>query len=671
MARRKNSRKTSRSAGQPSARLMRQIGAALEMYEDGEKESAYLKLHQLVQRNPRSKLALITFLELCQEMGRWQPFAYYSEQLLPLEQGEERAETLNNLAYAYQLLVFPALVWHYANEIITSHPHFGSIEEVETLVKTITPLLLADFETVFSAAEISDNEKLERMAMLDRLRFYTEAGYPEEAIAAADLLLQNEPDCVPALNNLSFTQFTIGNAEEAKRTTQKVLDRDPDNFHALGNLVRYHFLTAEFDKAHSFAERLKQISGDQPDLEGKRAEALAFLGDDREIWASYERAVEKQAEPSPLLLHLAAAASYRLGDEENAWKLWRQALNLLPSFEMAQECLEDKWLPIGKREVPWYWPFTYWFPQNFGNLVEKHMGTDIERMSKRRLERGMKSLLVDLPYIPDLLPHMLERGDGQARAFALRFIFLLATPDLLQTCYNFALGKLGTDDLRMEAMQYISENHPEMLPEDGLVPMWINGEQTELMMLGFDISFEPDETEGLPEAVLDKHQEATELLWNDEPQAAELLLHEIIAAAPDFPSAYNQLAVAYEMLGQKQKARELVEETHARFPDYLFARVALARMLTVEGKAQEARDLVNPLLRRNELHITEFRALAQVQMEIALAEKQPEAARGWLAMWQEIEPENPDMLDWKVRIDGPSFIDNLQKLFGRSRGRQL
>ena len=667
MAKRKMSKRRRRSAGQPSAKLMREIGTALEMYEEGEKEEAFQKLHQLVQRYPRNKLALMTFLELCQEMNHWQTFAYYSEQLLPLEHGDERAETLNNLAYAYNVLHFPALVWQYANEIITSFPNFESIEELESLVRTMSPILLEDFENVFTPARISDNEKLERMALLDRLRFHTESGYSEEAIAAADLLLKEEPDCIPALNNLSFSQFMIGNVEEAKRTAQNVLDLDPVNFHALGNLVRYHFLTAEFDKAHSFAERLKQISGDQPDLEGKRAEALAFLGDDREIWASYERAVEKQAELSPLHLHLAAVASYRLGDEKSAWKLWRQALRIFPSFDMAQECLADKWLSVGEREVPWYWSFAYWFPNDFGKLVEKHLGTDIEHMTETRIERGMKSLLAERPYLPQLLPHMLERGDGQTREFALRFIFLLATPDLLQTCYEFALSKFGSDGLRMEALQYITENHPEMLPEDRLVSMWNDGKQTELMMMGFDITFDPTEAEGLSEEILDKHLEAYDLLLNDEPQAAELLLHEIMAAAPDFPSAYNQLAVAYEMQGQRQKARELVEETHARFPDYFFARVALARMLVAEGQIQEARDLVGPLLRQSQLHITEFRALAQMQMDMALAEKQTEAARSWLEMWRQVEPDNPEVHEWKVRIEGPGLLKGLQNLLGRSR----
>jgi tetratricopeptide (TPR) repeat protein len=667
MAKRKKSRKSHRSAGMPSAKLTREITAALEMSEEGEEKEAFQKLLQLVQRHPRSKPALLALLELCQELGYWPTFAYYSEQLLPLEQGEERAETLNNLVYVYIRLIYPALAWQYANEIITRHPDFEAIEDIKSFVRTTVPLLLDEFAGLSAATAGSENEKLERMVLYDRMRFYTESNYPNEAIRVAELLQETEPDSIPLLNNLSLSQFMIGNVHEAKATAHKVLDQAPDNYHALGNLVRYHFLTAEFDEAQSFAMRLKQVSSDKPDFEVKKAEAFAFLGDDEQVWSTYELAKGKDDELSPLHLHLAAAASYRLGDEKAAWKLWRQALKILPSFEMARECLADKWLPVAEREIPWYWSYPYWMPQDFSKLLEKHIGRDASRASEGKIERGMKSLLAERPYIPQLLPHMLERGDRQTREFALHFIYLVATPDLLQTCYEFALGKFGSDELRMEAIQYITENHPEMLPEDGLVPMWINGKQTVLMMLGFQISFEPTKAEGLSEEILDKHLEAYDLLLNDEPQAAELLLHEIMAAAPDFPSAYNQLAVAYEMQGQRQKARELVEETHARFPDYFFARVALARMLVAEGQIQEARDLVGPLLRQSQLHITEFRALAQMQMDMALAEKQTEAARSWLEMWRQVEPDNPEVHEWKVRIDGPGLLNGLQNLLGRSR----
>lgn len=310
---------------------MQKIAAALELYEEGEEAAARQRLLQLVRRYPRNKATLLALLEVSQEMDDWHTFAYYSEQLLKLERGEEQAETLNNLVDANMRLMYPALAWHYANERVVQHAYFEHIEEVKSLVATSAPVLLEEFEKTTDSTTISEGEKLERMALHDRMRFYTESGYPEDAIRVAELLL--------------------------------------------------------------------------------------------------------------------------------------------------------------------------------------------------------------------------------------------------------------------------------------------------------------------------------------------------IAEAPDFRSAYNQLAVAYEMQEQEEKVRELVEETHALFPDYFFARVALARMMGAEKRIVEAKELVEPLLRLPKLHISEFRALAQVQMEIALADNQIDAARIWLEMWQQIEEDNPDLLEWKLRIDGPDFLKGLQSLLGRSRDR--
>ena len=400
MARRKKTRKAQRSAQRPPAKIMREIAAARELFDEGEDAAAHQKLHLLVQRHPRSKPALITFLELCQEMDDWQTFAYYSEQLLQLERGEERAETLNNLAYAHIRLVYPALAWHYANEIVTQHPDFTGFEEAKSFVAATVPLLLLESNEITDSTAISESEKLERMVLYDRLRFYTESGYAQDAIRVAEPLLQNEPDSISVLNNLSLTQFMIGDFAQAKTTAGKVIDRDPDNYHALSNLVRYHFLTGQFDEAQAFAGRLRQAISDLPDFEVKRAEAFAYLGDDEQVWATYERTKEKFNEFSPLHLHLAAAASYRLGDQKTAWKLWRQALKLLPSFAMARACLEERWLPEGERQIPWYWSFPYWFSQDLAKLLDKHLGADIRRYNEKSIDRGMKSLLAETAVSP-------------------------------------------------------------------------------------------------------------------------------------------------------------------------------------------------------------------------------------------------------------------------------
>ena len=100
----------------------------------------------------------------------------------------------------------------------------------------------------------------------------------------------------------------------------------------------------------------------------------------------------------------------------------------------------------------------------------------------------------------------------------------------------------------------------------------------------------------------------------------------------------------------------MIKETHERFPDYLFPRIGFARMLIREREIERARAMVQPILRRHKLHISEFQALAMVQMELALADDMPEAARKWLDMWKNIEEDAPEILEWEMRIDGPRKI---------------
>ena len=604
-------------------------------------------------------------------MQDWRTYAFYGEQLLPLERGNDQADTLNNLVFAHVQLLYPALAWYYARELATRYPDFEQVQQAKSFVDSTRLFLLKEAAEVEGTADFTAAEKIDVMVQHDRVRFYTESGHAKEAIPVAESLLQKVPAMIPILNNLALAQFMLGNVDQAVATAQKVLALAPDNFHALANLIRFTFLTGHFDQARQYAGRLQQLTSDNPDLEVKRAEALAFLGDDEGVQASYERAKAQQGESNPLLLHLAAVAYYRQGDEKTAWRLWRKAFKMAPSFDMTRESLAQRRLPVGERDVPWYWSFNYWFSDDFRQALEKNLGKDVRRLSNQGVERAMKALLAERPYLPKLFPHMLELGDRPTREFVFNLTRIVETPELLQILYDFALSRYGADDLRMEAIQFISQNHPALLPESKQVPMWVNGQQTELLMMGFEISDEPELVEGITEDILDRHEAAYDLLSEGEPEAAERLLQEIIAVAPDFYSAYNHLAVAYERQGRNEEARALVEETHARFPDYLFARVALARILAREKRIEEARDLLLPLLRQRKLHISEFRALAAAQMDLALADGQSEAARAWLEMWRQMEDDNPELIQWQLRIEGPGqLLQGLQGLIGRSRRKK-
>ncbi len=670
MAKRKKQRKNRRSPQRPSTKLIRELGAAMTLYDEGDVDAAQKQLLRLVRQYPGSKPVLLALLEISEAIQDWRTYAYYGEQLLPIERGEDQAETLNNLVYAHLQLLYPALAWHFAKEVTTKHANFEHLAQVQSLLEELEPRLLEE-EIDLDDTAVSPEEKLALMVQHDRIRFYTESGHPDAAIPAAEAILEKAPNTIPVLNNLSLAQFMTGEIAQAIATAENVLAHDPDNFHALGNLVRYSVLTAQFEQAQEYAQHLENISSDNPDLAIKQAEAFAFLGDDEKVQAVYERATAKGDELYPLLLHLAAVAFYRLGDEKSAWKLWQKVAKQMPSFDMAQESLAEKPLPVGERSVPWYWPFSYWFPQDIEQLLEKHLGKNIQRKSARAVEQGMKGLLAERPYLPQLFPHMLEFGDRTAREFVLNFVRVVETPELLQLLYDFARSPHGSDGLRFEAIQFISQNHPDMLPENKEVPMWRNGQKSDMFIMGFEITDEPQLVEGISEEVLQKHEEAVDLVLDDKLEEAEQMLQEVIAAAPNFHSAYNQLAMVYELQGRKQEARALVEETHARFPDYLFARVALARILTQEKRLEEARELLKPVLRLSKLHISEFRALARAEMDLALAENLVEGAKAWLEMWQQMEEDNPELLQWQMRIDGPdNLLGGLQKLLGRSREKK-
>lgn len=671
MSKRRKSSAGRRGAKRPFSPLTREVQTALTLQEEGNISAAHQQLLKLAKQHPRNKSVLLALLELSQKLQDWRTYAYYGEQLLLLERQEDRADMLNNLVYAHIQLAYPALIWHFATELARQHPDFPHLQQSQTLVHTLEPELRKEAEDIEYSTTLSPDEKLQLMVLHDRVRFYTESGHPAASIPQAKAFLEKAPGVIAILNNLSLSQFMMGDFAQAIATAESVLAQDPDNFHALGNLVRYSVLTAQFAQAREYAQRLEQCASDNPDLATKQAEAFAFLGDDEKVQTVYQRALAQGSHLSPLLLHLAAVAAYRLSDEKSAWQLWQKAVKQMPALEMARSSLAERRVPPGKRNIPWYWPFAYWFPQDMEQLLDKHLGQTAQSKSNRAVEQGMKSLLAERPYFAQLFPHMLEFGDHAAREFVLNFVRVVETPELLQALYDFARSPHGSDDLRLEAIQFISHKHPHLLPENKEVTMWQKGKQSKMFMLNFTITDEPEFLADIPRGMLEKHEQATTLLLDDRLEEAEEMLQEVIAAAPNFHSAYNHLAAVYEKQGRRQEARALIEETHARFPDYLFARVALARILTQEKRLEEARALLKPLLLLPELHISEFRALARAQIDIALADNQVDGARSWLAMWRQLEEDNPELLQWQMRIDGPDkLLGDLQKLLGHSQQKK-
>lgn len=661
---RKRPNKKRGSGKRPSPKLIAEVGAAMEAFEEGEAAVAMRRLTELAARFPRSKTILLAIVEVSQDIGDWRSYALFGEQLYPLEHGEDQAETLNNMVYAFQALFYPALVWHYAQLLLEKHPSFTLIGQARQAAEALQPILLQQAEDVLDTEGATESEILEAMVQHDLLRFYTESMRPKQAIPLAEALLERWPNFPSVFNNLSLNYFLTGDIDRAIATSQEVLAQQPENFHALGNIVRFTFLTAQFDEAKQYVDRLLAVEDENSDLIAKQIEALAFLGEDGEIIKLFEAAQPESLQTNIQIYHLTAVAYFRTGQEIKAWQLWQQAVNLAPNLTMAQDSLNERHLPKGEQTVPWYWPLSYWIDTQL--LEEMKRGFSKGRASDRVIKRTMASILEKRPYLPHLFPHMLEKGDTHAREFVLNWVRTFDEPKWAEMVYAFAKEKYGSDAIRIDAAQLITEKYQHLLPANRMMPMWINGEQTELLMIGFEISDEPETPTRTTKEILDKHEQGHILIHEEKLADAEATYLDIIETDPTFYPAYNQLAAIYELQGRTEEAQAQIKETFDRFPDYLFARVGVARLLIRDKEIEKARDLLLPLMRLQKLHFSEFFALASAFIEIAIAEKKPKAAQMWLDTWEQIDPDDPRLMDFQLRVAGPgNLLKNLRDLLGQ------
>jgi tetratricopeptide (TPR) repeat protein len=663
MTKRKQQKSKKRPAFRPPQQTISAVAQAMKLFQEGDYGEALTRLMRLAEQNPRSQSVLLALLKVSEKTKDWTTFARYSEQLLPLERGEAQADTLNNLVYAYTQLGYPGMAWQAAQELIRKHPTYPEIEQARRMVQVMEGFLQEQVRDLLAEAGHLVDNPIEAAVGHDQVRFYSESGQIEKAIPVAEALLAKLPGVIPVLNNLSMCYFMDGQFEKGEAAVQEVLAQAPENYHALSNLTRFLFLTGQFEAAEVYAARLKAVRHENVDLEVKQAEALAFLGDDEGVREAYERAKARQGTLPSLLLHLAAAAHYRLGEEKTARRLWQEAAKQRPPLVLAQEAAAELERPVGERNIPWYWTLAYWVDHSFTDSVREIFAGS--RKNEKAVQKAGLALLDQYPYLPALFPHILDRGNRVAREFVVNYIGLVGTPELLRIAYDFALSPRGTDALRMKALRLVQEGQPEWLPEDNLVRMWSNGKQTDIYTMNYEIHSEPEPPADMPDEVVDKLAEVYELLMAREAETAERLLRELLVVAPDFPSIYNQLGLALEMQGRQEESHALLHETHRRFPDYFFARIAVARLYAKDKRIEEARGLLTPLARLRRLHISEFRALAQAHMDIALAEGNRDAARSWLDMWAQVEDDNPDLLQWRMRIERPdNLMRRLQPLAG-------
>lgn len=517
-----------------------------------------------------------------------------------------------------------------------AHEH---AEEARAQSAELDELLAANWRELGFAGE----PDLELMAGSEQVQQLVIRGAWPEAVRLAEQTLARSPQLVPLRNNLSLIYQNLGQLDRAIAEAETVLAVQPANLHALGNLTRFQVLAGRLADGAATAERLKAIPVDRVEVALKQAEALSFLGDDAGVLAAFQQAERLDQRDIPpaeraLLLHLVAAASLRQGDSVGARKRWQRAVELQPGFHLAADNLADLRRPIDERNAPWAYSIEYWISRA---VLEELIAA--MRQGPRDDEEAATAIARDFlarrPELTALAPLLLERGDGATREFMLRLASMARTPELLAALRDFATGPHGPSRLRIEAAQY--SIRAGLLP-GGAVPFWVDGRQSETIMLGFEISYEPIEHDTPPE-VMKLQGEGAMAMRAGQFKRAETLFKQALALRPDDPTLVNNLAGAYNQMGRADEAEALMRAVFDQHPDYLFARTNIAMFLIRDGKADEAQALLDPLLSRAKLHASEFAAIAAAQVQVLLAQDKLKGAESWLEMLVRALPDSPNL----------------------------
>lgn len=562
------------------------------------------------------------------------------------------------LGSAYLHNMHPLMALHIWRQALTLDPKHEIARQVRKQIKQLESME----KEALANLGLTGPEGLDIARQHERGQVYLEQGEYREARQAEEIVLERDPDFIPARNNLSLISWMEKNADLAIAIAQEVLERDPDNIHALSNLIHFLVLSGDTDRAKPYAERLKMSHADAWDGWTKKVEGLSYLGDDAgvvEVWQQAQAEKIETAAASAQFFHLSAVALARMGEEKKAIAEWKRALARNPGLLIAKENLKDIRNPIGQRHGAWPFAWRQWLLPDTAEKFQKLMTTTVTSQKLDKMINQSKKMNKVLNKFGDffkshsdfvaMLPRLLERGGPDGQDFLVSTIEQIKTPELIAILKDFALGQSGPDRMRFQAAKLAEETN---LMSAGTVSLWMGGEWRDMMLKTF--TFHEESPNRHSEAVEALAEPAFLLLQQGgKAQAieAERLLREAIAltteAAPDL---MNNLAMSLSQQGRDDEADALNRDIVARYPDYIFASVNLAQQYLTEGDLEATEEILKPFLSCDRFHVLEFGGFSAVYIGLLVAKKQQDAARAWFDVWEKVCPSDPNLAYWRPRL---------------------
>ena len=625
-------------------RLREGLTDAEKYLTDGNPEQALETLSELERHFPNSADVLGFMSNAYYDLHDIHSYLwtmYQLHRLIP-----NRLEVNLGLAGAYLANDRLGLALRTFRNFLKKWPKYEDAEEIKKTTATLETALIE----ILAKLDFTLENGLDFACKHEELQVLMEHQETQRCRQLAEALLKQRPSFAPVWNNLSQVYWIEGDLAKAIDTCDRVLKLEPDNIHALSNITRYLFIQGNSEDVTLFAQKLKASHADAADGWVKKAEAFCFIGDDEGAVSLLEEArqAKAQSELNEYFYHWVAVSAYRLGRKSEAHRYWNKALKINPNFSLATENLEELKKPANEQNAPWAFSFSTWF----SHKIIQELLLLAERTSNNKKNNAVSTALTRFidshSELLNITHALLKRGDPYSKDFIIKMADFSAHPKLLAALKDFAFGQNGPDSLRMEAAQILSKHD---WVEAGETRLWLNGEWQSTILMGFEITGEPDPKSMPHPKVQPLLTKAIDALHKKDGKLAEEFIRKALVIDPNSPTLHNNLAVALDMQGYKKDASAMIDQIIKQYPDYFFGQVSAARKAMNAGDLKKAREILNKLMTRKQYHVTEFSALCSVFVDLSIEDDQPDAALSWFEMWEGAYPEDPRLEQFQERIE--------------------
>jgi len=409
-------------------------------------------------------------------------------------------------------------------------------------------------------------------------------GRGREAIPVLERCIEKVPLIPNPHNNLALAHFHAGDPDRAIETAEHVVRViDPGNTFARAILVHFYMVVGRTRDAERMGDGLRTSRPESVDAAVRVCEALPAR-----------------------IAFLRGTAAANLEDHALAGEYLRQAARDPAHRKRARKYLGLLERHCGPGTLQGDWPYfeaLEWMPY-----------TCLERLGTEPRLRSYPGVVFSLVGILNEAP---ARGE-----LTVRFLGEIASPQALEILRQVAFGTFGTDDLRFTALSVLRELGE--IKKNERVRIWRSGEWTTVECTKVEITEEA--ATPVPAHVEKLAEEVVSTLHSGDHVRAELRGRALVARAPDYPAAHQNLAVALYAQGKTEEAEAHLRRAMEMDPQYLFAPAALARIRLQQHRIAEAREILRSTELPPRIHPDAYAVFLSAQKEVALAEGKTEAA---------------------------------------------